>query len=437
VFENHTTSTGRKIDLNIVVIPAIHKNRKNPPIFYFDGGPGVAATNSTTFFADSLYGYRKEHDIVLVDVRGTGRSHPLHCRQLQYKEKLGDHFDEMYPIDAVKSCYDSLSKIADLTQYTTSNMAIDIEEVRTWLGYEKINLFGLSFGTRLAQVYMKMYPESVKSCVLWSPTTTSSKMPLYHAQFADESLEKLFKDCQGDSLCSDAFPDLRNEFQELMRRGREKPFEYSYTTNQGTTAEISIPWFAFHTKMRSLMYVPFGLRQIPFLIHQSWLGNWEPFLSLFPDTSSYDDFLADGLYLCVTCTEDVPFITSQEVEDLTYGTSMGDYRVRQQQNACSHWAKGTVPAGYFEPLTSDLPVLIFSGYFDPVTPPSMAQEILDNLANGILITIPAMSHLFDGLSNPECFDNIVLEFFSNPSARPDSECITDMLPGPYQTHQSH
>jgi pimeloyl-ACP methyl ester carboxylesterase len=433
VFENTQTASGRKISLNIVVIPAIHNNPANEPIFFLEGGPGVSATFGSEFYADSINYYRLKHDIVLVDVRGTGQSNPLHCKQLQYKKDLEEQLGEMYPVDAVKNCYDSLSKLADLAQYHTTNMAKDIEEVRKWLGYDKINLFGLSYGTRLAQVYMKMFPNAVESCVLWSPTTTYSKMPLYHARFADESLTKLFEDCQADSLCGRSFPNISDEFKNLAKRAKEKPFACMSKTADGKPREITIPWYSFHTKLRSLMYSPSGLRKLPLIIHESSIGNWEPFISLFPSGSTYDDFIAEGLYLCVTCTEDVPFISDDDIISLTKDTFMGDYRIVQQQNACANWTKGTVPDDYFQPLTSNIPTLVFSGYFDPVTPPSMAEQIIQTLPNSYLITIPGMSHTFDGLANPECFDRIVVDFFNDPSAMPSSKCINEMTPEEYQT----
>lgn len=434
VFENTQTRVGRKINLNVVVIPAIHERNK-APIFFFEGGPGIAVTNGGSFYADSINYYRIEHDIVLVDVRGTGNSNPLHCWQLQYKENLTERLGVMYPEESVKECYDSLSKLADLTQYTTTNMAIDIEETRKWLGYNKISLFGLSFGTRLAQVYMKMFPRSVESCVLQSPTTTYSKLPLYHAQFAEESLENLFDDCEKDSLCNTSFPQIKKEFASLMTKGKKKPFEYKFEQSDGKIQRVTIPWYSFETKIRGLMYSPSGLKRVPFIIHQSYLENWRPFLSLFPTKSSFNDFSAEGLYLCVTCTEDVPFISSKEVDSLTKGTFMGDYRVKQQIAACNNWTKGTVPDDYFTPLQSTIPTLVFSGYFDPVTPPSMAKQIVKTLPNSFLITIPTMSHVYEGLSNPECFDKIVVDFFNKPNVYPDAECIKKMTPHEYMTKE--
>lgn len=433
VFENRQTGSGKKIDLYVVVIPAIHRSQFKPPIFCLDGGPGIAQTKATSFYLDSINYYRLDHDIVLIDVRGTGHSNPLHCKQLQLKMDLKQQFTEMYPVDAVKNCYDSLSKIADLTQYTTTNMAIDMEEIRKWLGYDKINLLGLSFGGRLAQVYMKMFPNSVASCVLWSSTTTSSKLPLYNALYAEESINKIFNDCKNDTLCNLTFPNFKEEFNDLMRRGKNEPFEYKFKNAIGETQNIIIPWYSFQTKIRSLMYSPLGIRQIPFIVHQSYTGNWQAFISLFPDKSSYDDLIAEGLYLCVTCAEDVPYISRMEEDSLTRGTFLGDYRIEQQRNACSMWVRGTVPDNFFEPVSSTIPTALFSGYFDPVTATSMAKQIVQTLPNSFLITIPTMSHTLDGLSNAGCFDRMVVDFFNNPEVRPNDDCIKDMLPMAYKT----
>ncbi len=431
VFENRKTAKGRIINLNIVIIPALHHSSVSCPIFYFEGGPGIAATNNASFFADSTIPYRNYHDIVLVDIRGTGKSNGLDCPSLQIKQGIKDQFEEMYPKDAVKECYDYLSKKADLKQYTTTNIVKDIEDVRKWLGYKKINIYGLSYGTRVALVYMKMFPSSVESSILWSPVPTYAKMPLYHAKFAQTSLKKIFKDCGLDSGCNIAFPNLSREFDLLMESKNEKPF--LYTDGTGHSGQISFSWNAFQTKLRTLMYAPFGIQQIPYIIHQAYLDNLSPFISLYPKNADTSTFIAEGLYLCITCTEDVPFINSKDINSQTKGTFMKSYRIDQQINACSQWTRGYVPPDYFIPVKSGIPTLILSGGFDPITPFSQAKEIASHLSNSTLIVIPRMSHTFDGLSNPECFDNICLSFIDNPlHAKLNLDCIKEMKPGHYK-----
>ncbi len=248
VFENHQTKQGKQINLNIIVIPALNKDSRKSPVFYFDGGPGIAATKNASFFAISNNPYQQNNDIVLVDIRGTGGSNPLHCRSLQDKKDLQDQFAVMYPAESVKACYRSLSQKADLTQYTTTNIVRDTDEVRKWLGYEKIHLFGLSYGTRVAQEYLRRFPSSVESAVLHSPTSTGSRMPLYHAQFAQAALDKLFDDCYKDALCKTYFPLLKKEFNELMRRGKKKPFNIVHPFR--TEAKRIFPFHGMHFKPR-------------------------------------------------------------------------------------------------------------------------------------------------------------------------------------------
>ena len=433
VYENPLTQTGRTINLNVTVIPALKGNISKEPIFWFDGGPGIAATKGAVFYADGRNRYRREHDIVLVDVRGTGKSNPLNCNALQTKEGLEAHFRELYPSTTVRECYESLSAIADLTQYNTTNIAHDIEAVRQYLEYDKINLYGLSYGSRVAQVYMKMYPEAVHSSVLWSPISTEHKVPIYHAQFAQESIERLFIDCTQDQICNSAYPTFRQEFLTLQRLGEEGPFEYTRLNEAGDEETLSIPWHAFKNKIRDLMNVPLGLRQIPYLVNQAYHGNFSPFISLFPAEATYNDYMALGLYLSITCTEDHPFIDPEYAAYLSANTFLGNYRVEQLMQACNQWTQGTVPDDFSKPLVSDIPTLVLSGHFDPITPPALGEEIVKTLSQSFLVTIPYMSHTFEGLSNDDCFDKMVLEFMDRPARRPDTSCIDLMVPVAYRT----
>ncbi|MBC7850440.1 MAG: alpha/beta fold hydrolase [Chitinophagaceae bacterium] len=429
VWENRSTRSGRKLELYVTVIPALNREPGNTPIFYLEGGPGVAASKNAGFFADKSIPYRKDHDIVLIDIRGTGKSNPLNCYSLQFDATLQDQLSEMYPIDAVKSCYDSLSKRADLTQYTTSIIAQDIEEIREWLGYKKIQLFGLSYGTKLAQEYMRRFPDAVESAVLMSPVVMNSKMPLHHAAFAHAALRQLFADCKTDLLCATKFPAIEMEFQKLMERGREQPFVVEHTFLDSTRKQVIITWDAFQSKIRSLLYMPVKQRVVPHIIHQAYNNNWRPFLQLFKESPTYDNFIADGLYLCITCSEDVPFIDTNESISESLATFGGTYRVDQQRTACAHWARGGIPTDFLQPVTTAVSTLIVVGGKDPVTPVKWATAIATKIPGAKLIVIPEMAHTFDGLNNETCIDNIVLAFLRDPQqAQLDTSCLVSMKP---------
>ena len=435
VWENRTTKAGRKINLAVTVIPALQKDSVGVPIFYLEGGPGVAASKNTSFFANKEIPYRQYHDIVLIDIRGTGKSNPLNCNSFQYKAGLQEQLDEMYPVAAVKNCYDSLSKNADLTQYTTSIIAEDMDEVRQWLGYKKIHLFGLSYGTKLAQEYMRRFPDAVESVVLFSPVIMDSRMPLPFARFAQNTLDSLFEDCGEDSLCNNSFPNLSYEFNFLKEKGRRVSFEVDHVMSDGTRKKITISWDAFQTKIRSMLYAPFGQRSVPFIIHEAYTGNWKPFIGLFKEDAVYEDFLAEGLYLCITCSEDIPFIKEEDIASNTANTFMNTYRVDQQRRACSLWIKGIIPSDFHKPIISDIPVLIISGALDPVTPTDWARQIAKDLPQCKLVIIPAMAHVFDGLSNESCFDDIVLRFIANPSGTlENTDCVNQMKPPSFKVN---
>jgi len=261
VIENRETNKGRIINLNIIVIPALHPDSLLAPIFDIDGGPGIADTKNAAFYADSSSPYRQYHDIVLIDVRGTGKSNSLYCPSLQYKTSVADQVEDMYTTETVKQCYDELCKHADLRQYTTTNVVKDLEDVRKWLGYEKINIFSLSYGTRVALVYMKMYPSSIASCILWSPISTYGRIPLYYAKFAQDALDQLFENCKSNVACNETFPNLRNEFATIMEKAKQQPFKAHYTDSSGQSQEVTIPWNAFQTKLRMKCIHRWGSQQ--------------------------------------------------------------------------------------------------------------------------------------------------------------------------------
>lgn len=428
VFENRSLNSGRKIKLYVIVIPSVNKTT-HAPLLFVDGGPGLSSTESVYYYAPSTNIYRQDRDIVLIDTRGTGKSNPLHCPPLQTIDKLQNRFQEMYPVDSVKKCYQMLSLENDLTQYNTTNVVNDFEEVREILGYKKFSLFGLSYGGRLALHYMRLYPQSISSVVLWSPAPTYTRAPLYYAKFAQNTLDLLWEDCKKDASCDEYYPKIKQEFTGLMKRWKRKPIQYNYTDNNGSTQTLNIPWYAFQTKIRSLMYSPAGLRSIPFLVNEVWKGNLDAFINLYANKTREDLTYAEGLYLSITCSEDIPFIRESEIEPLTRKTFVGDYRIRQHLKACENWTQGDISDDFLQPVASSIPTLILSGRLDPVTPTSLAMEISEKLPNSKLIVIPNMAHITFGLSNEICFDTMVVDFLNHKDAsRLKTECMNEMLP---------
>lgn len=432
VWENRAARSGRKIDLYMVVVPAKSPNPVPDPVFYISGGPGYGSAGAAADLAQFLGGLHQDRDMVFLDQRGTGKSHPLKCDLPGSYDDLQTLVRELFPMAALRACQPKLAAQADLTQYTTDIAMDDLDEVRAWLGYERINLFGGSYGSRAAQVYMRRHPEHVRSAVLAGVTIMDTKMPFYHARKAQESIDKLFDDCAREEACRTAFPDLRGDLWKVIERLDKGPVRQTVKhpkTGQQVTVELSKS--AFTTTLRAMQYSPFLSLRIPRFLHRAAQGDFEPMvLETIRDRD--DDGWAIGMYLSVTCPEDVARIDPQAVPAAIAGTYQGDDRIRQQVEACSFWPRATLPASSFEPLTSVAPTLILTGWFDPATPPEWAVEVARHLPNSLNVVMRDASHGPGGLANVDCYGQMIVDFIANGTPYGlDTSCTQEMKRPPF------
>ena len=431
VFENRQTRTGRTIDLNVVVLPAFDQKTKAEPLFDLAGGPGASSVEGAGFYAGPGKEYRRRHDVVCVDQRGTGKSNRLAIP----RQKTSQYYlSEMYPVEHVREMRQALEKSADLTKYTTSIAMDDLDDVRAWLGYDRINLFGLSYGTRAALVYLRQHPEHVRSVILLAVAPTDLKMPLHHAESGARAMDLLLTECEKDSACHAAFPQIRDDWKNVLAQLEKQPARVEYSPpDKSAPTTVEIQRGVFGEKIRSWMYGRDMAARIPLIIHHAATGDFVPFLqqAIAP---SIPDFVADGMYLSVTCAEDVAFIDPAESAKLTADNPFGDYRVSQQTRACSMWPRGEISGDFLEPVRSTAPVLIFSGNMDPVTPPKYGEEISRHLPNSRHVIIPGAGHGPFGLTDPGCVDRIAIEFLDKSDARDlDVSCVDRMKPPPFAT----
>ncbi|MFP5288998.1 MAG: alpha/beta fold hydrolase, partial [Thermoanaerobaculia bacterium] len=423
VWENRATKQGRKIGLNIVILPAMGPDEAPDPIFEFGGGPGQGIAGSAAGFAGSPLSQKR--DIVLVDQRGTGKSNPLHCdfygEPLDLRLAVGD----MFPIDAVKKCRERLEKVADLTQYTTAAFADDLNEVRQWLGYGKINLEGGSYGTRSAMAYWRRHPETVRSAILTGTTGLDVHLPVEHAAAGQRALDLLLAECASQPECRAAFPDTAGE----LRKVREQ-IERGVTvtvTNPVTKErqEVRPTWGLVAEGMRFLMYGQ-AAAGLPIKIRQAAEGDLEPLIQMAIDRRLDIAELDWGLNFSVSCAEDLPFITEEAIRQKTAGTYLGDYRIRQQKAVCEVWPRARIAADTHDPVRSDTPVLLISGERDPVTPPDLAEQASRFMTNRLHIVVPRGSHGVGG----ECMINVLRDFLDRASVQGLDTSCTGTIYGP-------
>jgi len=201
--------------------------------------------------------------------------------------------------------------------------------------------------------------------------------------------------------------------------------------------KVEIQRDIFAEEIRTQLYDPASARRIPLIIHEAAQGNFAPFLAAaIPINRSAPEMVADGMYLCVTTAEDTSSVDPTEAERLSAGTMFGHYRVFEQVRASKLWPRGKVPEGYDQPISSDLPVLIISGFMDPITPPRWGEEVARHLPNSRHVILPHGAHMPVGLTHLEILDRMILEFLRSADARHlDVSGVDQMLPPPFATEK--
>ena len=417
VFENRAAASGRKISLRVVVIPARAEPVAPDPVVFFEGGPGVSVVDSAPSFVEELSAVLLHRDLVLVDARGTGGSHPLSCPQPEGLRGVEEALDTFMDPAAVRRCREVLARDNDLTQFTTDAMVDDVDEVRAALGYEKLNLMGASYGTRAAQVYLRRHPESVRTVVLSSVLPTDARVPTHLAAHTQAAFDHVVADCAAEAPCHAAFPDPRGDLETVLKRLATAPVGVPVRDEDGKERTLQLSKNGVVQTVRYLLYRPSGVRELPFVLRRAAEGD----LTLIGQRA-YDIASAllasppDGLYLSVTCAEDVAFVDRDEAAQLSAKSFVGDLRLRQQLAACAEWPYAKLPASFLEPVSSPVPVLLVAGENDPATPLEWALRVARALPRSRLLVVPGGAHTFYGLEGVECLDRLTADFVARGSA---------------------
>jgi pimeloyl-ACP methyl ester carboxylesterase len=434
VFENRETRSGRTIGLRVVVLPATKPPAAPDPLFVLLGGPGEAAAELAADLAMEFADIRERHDIVLVDQRGTGRSHPLNCDLVGPGSGLQRFLGDFLPLDAVRKCRTLLEKNADLRLYTTSIAMDDLDDVRSALGYGRIDLAGGSYGTRAALVYMRRHPEHVRAVVLEGVTPPTDPMPLAFPKDAQRAFDGVLSECAADPACHGAFPRLAADAAAVFSRAAAGPVPAEVLGPEtGDPEKVILSRDLVGEAVRYMTYQAGTAGLLPVVIHEAAGGNFDALatFALFARKEIVGSG-SMGMYLSVTCAEDLPFIRPGEGEKAAEGTYLGDYRLRQQRAACAVWPRGAVPKDYATPVRSEAPALLIVGEWDPVTPPSLAEEAARTLPNGRVLVVPHGAHGQNGLEDAGCLDALEAEFIRRGSAKGlDVSCLAKIRRSPF------
>jgi pimeloyl-ACP methyl ester carboxylesterase len=425
VWENRLARTGRQIAINIVILPASGRSVQPDPVFYFDGGPGAAASRAAGNIGRFLRAVNESRDLVFIDARGTGRANPLNCPDPPPKAPLQAYFDEFLSDSYVRECL--AAQTADVRFYTQVFAADDVNEIREALGYGRINLYGSSGGTRQQQLYMRRHGGTVRSVVMHGVQAMDGEMPLPFSRAFDHGIGGLLAACETDPVCHGRYPGLRDDWHAVRRRFELLGVVEAEVRDPrtGRTERVQISRGVLADGLRHMLYTMRTAWEVPEVVHRAALGDFNPFVEReLRQVVGFADVLSHGMFITATCAEDVRFIDEDDIRRATAGTFLGDYRVRRQQAACRLWPGGEgIDDDFQRPVTLDVPVLVLSGEFDVATPASEAERVARQLPRARHVVFPNQGHDY---SQPGCAARLIVDFFrSADPAGLDTACVSD------------
>ncbi|MGP9799836.1 alpha/beta hydrolase [Rheinheimera sp. NSM] len=413
------------IDIHFAVLPAINPLHPQEAVLGFAGGPGQAAFDAAATFAHALRYARESRDILLVDQRGTGKSGLLQCDGLNLTSQfaLDENSLDMAEMTRRETelCLDKLQ--VDLSHYTTVAAAADFEAVRLALGYQKLHLYGGSYGTRMAQEYMRQYPDAVLTATLDGVVPFNQSFGAMGAA-SDASLEAVYAYCDASPECRQQFPTARAQLQQLQQTLTERTIS-SKVRHPRTfeLIELKLTRAKLQQALRFALYSNRYRALIPMVVEQATQGDYSALVGLM----LAQDFAADlsiGVNFAVVCAEDQPFWTEKSRAEFAQ-SYLGHSWLEGAEASCNVWQVKPVAADYTAPLQTDTPVLLLSGGLDPVTPPGWAELAMARMGNARHLIAPHATHI---VASQTCAPKLISQFINLQSASAlDDSCLQQEL----------
>ncbi|MBW3517345.1 alpha/beta hydrolase [Shewanella sp. NKUCC01_JLK] len=414
--ENPNKPDGKQIQVHYVVLPAVKNANHEEALLAIAGGPGQSAIENAAGFDAMLSKVRQQRDILLIDQRGTGRSNVLACDE-GAQSPLSFDDDNVDTLAETQKC---LAKIdADVTQYGSLNAIKDFEAVRAHLGYKKLHIYGISYGTRMAQLYMRLYPEHLATVTL-DGIVPMQQSVLEIGSAIDRGFDLLFKDCQATAACNSQFPQLKADFERVDAKLATGPvMENVYDPVTGEKTMLTMTRGKFSGSIRMALYQANVRALLPHAIHQASKNNFQPILGLYALTID-NAGMAMGMHASVVCGEDMHRITPT-MHEQAKKSFMGRTMLEGLEATCSIWKVPAVDNNFSEPINSNIPTLLLSGEIDPATPPSWGELAMEKLTNAKHFIAPYATH---GVAYQSCANNLIADLVRSGSVNDlDGECL--------------
>lgn len=409
--EDHDDPEGHAISLLVVRLPARDGAGAAAPLVAFAGGPGQSASESFLYLDRIFPDAARQRDFYLIDQRGTGGSNPQHC-ELDPTEAMQVDPDTEQIRRTTEACLRQFSGNPAL--YTTSVAIQDFEQVREALAVRQWHLYGVSYGTRVVQHYMRQHPGGIRTAIMDSVIPANEPLGPDIALQSQRALDTFLARCAEDATCSEAFPDLAGGLYTLLSDLAEASREVTYEeTGSGSLKDMTFTRAHLVGVLRLALYQSEQLATLPPMLHEAYANNHFTALARTADAMSREVIgtLAIGMHNAVVCTEDVPFfaIDDERLADIE-ATYMGDLMVNALQTTCGVWPAGRLDEGFHDPVTSDIPTLLLSGELDPITPPEYGDIVHATLSNSRHLVAPGQGH---HVSIQGCLPTLVAQFIDD------------------------
>lgn len=424
VHEDRSKPGGRQLEIPVAWIPSSAKRAAADPVFMLAGGPGQSALDAFPAVASAFRDVLRQRDVILVDQRGTGRASTLACPKTLEDERwqTTEVVDPASAREMTQACLAEITA-ADPRHYTTNDYIGDLEAARTALGVTKVNLVGVSYGTRVALEYLRRHPDRVRTVVLDSVVPPTLILGAEHARNLDAAIDRQFALCAADKVCHERFGSPREKLDELLARLRAQPVEVSFLdplTNERRTDTLTADAVSAVVRLHS--YAPPQFAMVPMLLAAAAEGRYDVMMSQARMIEQMlGDMISVGLQLSVSCAEDVPWLRADPADkDTMLGTSFVDFMRAQ----CEIWPRGSMPGDFHEPVRASNPVLLLSGEFDPVTPPRYGEEVARTLPNSRHLVLRGQGH---GVMRIGCAPRLAGEFIERADAKGlDASCLDQL-----------
>jgi len=416
------------LKLHVAVVGALSLEPEPDAFVPIAGGPGQSTVEFYASMSGAFESVRRTRDIVLLDQRGTGKSAQMQCEADE--DKIENHYSREQTIADTEACLEALPH--DPRFFTTSVAVEDLEALRIALGYSQLNVYGISYGTRVAQHFLRRYPDSTRSVIIDGVVAPQIALGPGIAIEAQNALDAIFDRCAEDEACNKRFPTIRTDFDVL----RQTLAADSVTINlpnplRGTPEEVTFNDSDLAGALRLLSYHPSTIALMPLLIDEAVNGNFLPLTAQFlMIAENMSETISTGMHNAVVCTEDAPYFDGETVSlDELEATYIGPEQLEALEAICAVWPKGVLHDDFKAPVATDKPVLLLSGEADPITPPAYADLAAVDLENALHLTGRRQGH---GQAPRGCVPKIIGDFIDAASVDAlETDCMDKLHAMPF------